>query len=181
MSSAPAAPAPSTPVRVSKRTRAAKLALPARSCTPPAYATPGAAVPPRPVVPDYALPPPARLQPGRQASSRRILAYLESPTRLADGPLLQNAATRRRRRHTHLAVLQGSSRPASVVASGESSSNPQGKSPPAVPRQAPERSQTLLDIAMQEYEASMASGSTTQSTSGAVIDPGTRSMRSDSQ
>lgn len=158
VSAASAAPAPSTPVRASQRPLTPGRGM---SATPPRYAVATRSVTAQPPVADYALPPPARLQPGRQASSRRVLAYLDSPTRLADGPALQKAATRRRRRQAHLAAMQASSRSGSTVERDRSTSSIHGAMPAVrpvpAPAPAPARTQTLLDIAMQEYEASLAS------------------------
>ena len=175
VSAANAAPAPATPVRVNKRPLVARRAMPATSSTPPRFAAPARSVTAQPVVPAYALPPPTRLQAGRQASSRRVLAYLESPTRLADGPALQKAATRRRRRQAHLAAMHASSRPGPALESTQSMSATHGATPSGQQRRAPVRAQTLLDIVMQEYEASLASATTTDGTASTSVEPDTGS------
>ncbi len=148
------APAPSTPVRVSKRALVARQSMPVSSSTLPRFNTPARSMTAQPA---YALPPPTRLQAGRQATSRRVLAYLDSPTRLADGPALQKAATRRRRRQVHLAAMQASSQPGTALETSGSTSTMRSVARPATVQRAPARTQTLFDIAMQEYEASLAS------------------------
>ena len=148
--------APATPVRVSKRPLVAKRSMRARSTTPPRFNTPARSVTAPPVSPADALPPPTRLQAGRQAASRRVLAYLESPTRLADGSAQQKAASRRRRRQANLAAIQASSQPRPALESSGSTSTTRRVNRPVTVQPAPARTQTLFDIAMQEYEASLA-------------------------
>ena len=172
--------APATPVRVSKRPLVARRAMPARSSTPPRFAAPARSVTAQPVVPAYALPPPTRLQAGRQASSHRVLAYLESPTRLADGPALRKAATRRQCRQAHLAAMHASSRSGPALEPTQSMSATHGATPSVQQRRAPVRSQTLLEIVMQEYEAGLASATTTDGTASTSVepDPGSSDKRS---
>ena len=167
VSAASAAPAsaPSTPARVSKRLLVARRSMPARSSTPLRFAAPARSVTAQPLAPPYALPPPTRLQAGRQATSRRVLAYLDSPTRLAGGPALQKVATRRRRRQAHLAPVQASSQPTPALETNQSTSTTRSVTQPVPVQRVPARTQTLLDIAMEEYEASQASATTTDGTS----------------
>ena len=94
-----------------------------------------------------------------------MLAYLDSPTRLADGPALQKVATRRRRRQAHLAVVQASSQPTPAPETNQSTLTTRSVTQPVPVQRVPARTQTLLDIAMEEYEASQASATTTDGTS----------------
>ncbi|MET0964442.1 MAG: hypothetical protein ABWY05_16745 [Noviherbaspirillum sp.] len=98
---APAA-SPAKPAPAARGTLVAAQTVSANSSTRPKVAAPsrsfaGGAT----TVPAYVLAPPVPLQSGRQAMSRRVQSYLESPTRLTEAPLPASATRRRQRRHAH--------------------------------------------------------------------------------
>lgn len=148
--------APATPVRVSKRPLVARRSVPARSSTPPRLKPPARSMTAQALAPAYALAPPARLQAGRQAVSSRVLAYLESPTRLASGPALHESATRRGRRQAPLAARQTPPQPRPASDTSQATSTTRSVTRPVTVPRAPARTHTLLEMIVQEYEASLA-------------------------
>jgi hypothetical protein len=160
----PALP-PAKPVRVARRPPAAtqspsapgKLSAPSRSFA-------GSQT----TVPAYVLAPPVPLQSGRQAISRRVQSYLESPTRLADGPAPKSAARRRERRQAHFSAMRSASEIPVPATVDKATAAAASASQAVTGRQGPVRAKTLLDIVMQEYEASLASTTNADSTASSA-------------